>query len=41
MEEGNDNKVVQSSSFSITHLDVLDHIEDFILNNHLTLSAMI
>lgn len=41
MEEGNDNKVMQSSSFSITHLDVLDHIKDFILNNHLTLSAMI
>lgn len=41
MEEGNDNKVMQSSSFSITHLDGLDHIKDFILNNHLTLSAMI
>ena len=41
MEEGNDNKVMQSSSFPITHLDVLHHVKDFTLNNHLALSAMI
>lgn len=34
-EDGNDNKVMQLSSFSLTHLDVLDHTKDFILNNHL------
>jgi len=41
MEEGNDDNLVQSCSFSIILLDVLDNIKDFLLNNHLTLSAMI